>query len=190
MEFPIVDLLDDELSESWLLRYFHPDGLKCPRCGRGTEEARHFRQNRRNKVTVYRCRHCQSVYTVYSGTIFQGKHLRPAQVILLLRGICKGEPSAVLARELGISRTTVHTLRVAIQKNAVLLQPDTPLEDAQTETDEMFQNAGEKGRNMPTRRIPLAVGPTNGVGMELMTTIARPSWGRLVGKAERFGCGW
>ncbi|MGQ9739137.1 MAG: hypothetical protein ACUVRT_14695, partial [Armatimonadota bacterium] len=84
MEFPVVDLLDDELSENRLMRYFHPEGLKCPRCARGTETARIFRRNGRSHVTVYRCRHCQQVYTVYSGTVFQGKHLRPPQVILLL----------------------------------------------------------------------------------------------------------
>lgn len=144
MEFPIVDLLDDELSEQWLMGYFHPNGLKCPGCGRGTEAARIFRRTRRSSVTVYRCRHCHRIYNVYSGTLFQGKQLRPAQVILLLRGVCKGEPSTVLAEELGLSRTTVHTLRRAIQRNARQIQPETPLEDQQTETDELFQNAGEK----------------------------------------------
>ncbi len=162
MEFPIVDLLDDELSERWLLDYFHPQGLKCPRCGEGKESARLFRRNRRSRVTVYRCRFCRQVYTVYSGTVFQGKHLRPAQVVLLLRGICKGEPTAVLARELGLSRTTVHFLRKALQENALRLQPETPLEDAQTETDEMFQNAGEKRgeTRRPFRPSPKARQPT------------------------------
>lgn len=29
MDFPVADLLDDELSELWLLKHFHPKGLKC-----------------------------------------------------------------------------------------------------------------------------------------------------------------
>ncbi len=42
MEFPITELLDEELSTQWLLKHFHPDGLKCPRCGSREEEARTF----------------------------------------------------------------------------------------------------------------------------------------------------
>jgi hypothetical protein len=74
------------------------------------------------------------------------KHFRPAQAILLLRGVCKGEPTATMAREIGVARQTVHDMRHAIQSNAEWLQPDDPLPDQRTETDEMFQNAGEKRR--------------------------------------------
>ena len=65
MEFPIVDLLDDELREQWLMKYFHPNGLKGPGCGRGIEAARIFRRTRRSNLTVYRCRHfrCISNYS-------------------------------------------------------------------------------------------------------------------------------
>jgi hypothetical protein len=83
---------------------------------------------------------------VYTGTVFGNKHLRPAQVILLLRGVCKGESSAGLSRELHLAYDTVHHLRQQLHANAHRLQPDTPLLDAVTETDEMFQNAGEKRR--------------------------------------------
>lgn len=34
MEFPISELLDRESSLEWLARYFHPDGMRCPGCGR------------------------------------------------------------------------------------------------------------------------------------------------------------
>ncbi|WP_448337658.1 transposase [Chloroflexus aurantiacus] len=159
MEFPIDDLFDEERSEQWVMAYFHPTGLTCPGCGRGTDAARRFRRTRRSRVTVYRCRQCHRVYNVYTGTIVQGQQLRPAQVILLVRGICNGEPSTVLATEVGISRTTVHTLRRAMQHNAQHRQPDTPLDDQYTETDEMFQHAGEK-RNEARRpdRPPATAG--------------------------------
>ena len=64
--------------------------------------------------------------------------------VLLLRGILKGEPSKTLAAELELHYTTVLELRRDLQDNAQLLQPETPLSDERTETDEMFQNAGEK----------------------------------------------
>jgi hypothetical protein len=145
MDFPIVDLFDDDISEIWLLKYFHQNELTCPHCGKSVEEARVFRTNKKSRLTVYRCV-CQGIYNLYSGTVFEGKHFRPAQAILLLRGVCKGEPTATIAREIGVARQTAHDMRKAIQANAKRMQPNDPLPDEQTETDEMFQNAGEKRR--------------------------------------------
>jgi transposase-like protein len=144
MDFPIVDLLDDEISEAWLWKYCHPEGRKCPHCGASVGEARAFRRTTNSRVTVYRCNCCQGVYNVYSGTVFEAKHFRPAQAILLLRGVCKGQPAAEIAREIGVSRQTVHEMRKTIQANAEAIQPESKLSDERTETDEMFQNAGEK----------------------------------------------
>ncbi len=148
MDFPILDITDDALAEQWLLKYFHPNDLCCPACGAGMQRARPFGQTRRSHVTQHRCRQCQTVYTVYSRTVFANKHLRSTQVILLLRGICKGESTACLARELQLAYDTIHPLRQQIQTNAIHLQPGTPLSDAVTETDEMFhaKRAGEKRR--------------------------------------------
>lgn len=144
MDFPILDICDDELGEVWLRKHFHPHGLHCPQCRASVKQSRFFGQTRCSHVTMYRCQHCQSAYTVYTGTLF-AKQLRPAQVILLLRGICKGEPTASLSRELRLAYDTVHHLRQQLHANALRLQPDTLLPDAVTEIDEMFQNAGEKG---------------------------------------------
>ena len=146
MEFPITDLLDHEQSTQWIMEHFHPDGLKCPGCGAGVSEARAFRQTRKSQLTVYRCRGCEQTYNLYSGTLFQQHHLTPMQVVLLGRGVCKGEPTSVLASELGLSYGSVLNMRHALQANAEWLQPEAPLPDSRTETDEMFQNAGEKRR--------------------------------------------
>ena len=144
MDFPIVELMDDDVSAIWLQKYFHPEGLTCPHCDADVTEARQFRTTKKSRLTVYRCQHCQGIYNLYSGTLFAGRHLRPAQVVLLLRGVCKGESAASLGRELGISRQTAHDLRQQLQANAERLQPQEPLPDGETETDESFQNAGEK----------------------------------------------
>ena len=146
MEFPIIDLLSEEECEQWVAKHFHPNGLKCPRCGAGVEEAYHFRKTKRSGLMVYRCKHCLQPYNVYSRTVFEQRHLTAAQVIMLLRGVMKGEPSRTLAAELGLHEVTVLELRRDLQANAQLLQPESPLPDHQTETDEMFQNAGEKRR--------------------------------------------
>jgi transposase-like protein len=146
MDFPLLEITDDALAEEWLQKYFHPTGLQCPRCRARVIRARGFGQTHRSHVPRYRCREWDRRYTVYTGTVFANKHLRPAQVILLLRGICKGESTAGLARELQLAYDTVHHLRQQVQSSAIHLQPDTPVPDAVTETDEMFQNAGEKRR--------------------------------------------
>jgi transposase-like protein len=142
MIFPITDLLDDKQSEEWLLEHFHPEGLRCPKCG--SRRRRTFRETETSRLTVYRCLECEGIYNLYSGTLFEKKHLRPSQVVLLLGGVAKGESAMRLAEELGVSRTTVHHLRKELQENAQKLQPEAPLMDEHTETDEMFQNAGEK----------------------------------------------
>ncbi len=144
MEFSITEIMSAEASMEWVEKHFHPQGLCCPHCQAPKSQAREFRRNRRSQVMVYRCRQCQHIYTLYTGTVFEGRHLSAAQVILLLRGILKGETTKTLAQELGLSRTTVTELRQLLQANARYLQSSSPLSDNVVEVDEMFQNAGEK----------------------------------------------
>ena len=93
----------------------------------------------------YRCRQCDKTYNVYSGTVFEGRRLTVEQVVLLVRGVVKGEQAQILANEIGICRQTVQAIRQQMQANSLLIQPTNPLEqDEQTETDELYQNAGEK----------------------------------------------
>ena len=146
MEFPITELLDYESSVVWIIEHFHPMGLRCPLCGKSKEQAREFRRTQGSQLVVYRCRGCHRTYNLYSGTVFEQTHLTPRQVVLLMRGICKGESSQVLAQELELNYGTILTLRHEIQLNAENAQPTTPLPDAHTETDEMLQNAGENRR--------------------------------------------
>ncbi len=143
MIFPITDLLSHEQSVTWVEQHFHPDGLRCPSCGVPTAEARPFRSTQRGLLT-YRCKRCHSAYNLYSGTLFANSLLPPAKVVLLLRGICKGESSAALAQELQLSRTSVHEWRQKIQHNGYAMRAQEALPDGHCETDEMFQNAGEK----------------------------------------------
>ena len=125
---------------------FHLDGLKCPHCPAGQEQARWFRRTKRSDLDVYRCKVCQGIYNLYSGTVFEGRHFHPEQTVLFLRGICQGKSSAQIARELELSRTTITEVRHEVQANAEQEQPDGRLDDLEVETDEMFQNAGEKRR--------------------------------------------
>ena len=144
MDFPIIELMDREACLQWLGAYFHPAGLKCPHCQADVTQANGFRQTKRSQVPVYRCKACMGIYTVYSGTVFAGREFRPEQTVLFLQGVLQGKPTAQLARELGISRMTVTEVRHQLQTNAEQQQPQEPLDDLEVETDELFQNAGEK----------------------------------------------
>src|SRR5262249_3683833 len=142
IDFPIADLFDDSLCLLWLERHLHPEGFVCPRCG--SANRRLFR--RQGHYDAYRCRACDGYYTLLSGTVFEGSRKRPAVLVLLLRGITKGEPTARLARALHLSRQTVHTRRQQIQAN-LNDSASTDLMEGQTfEVDEVYQNAGEKRR--------------------------------------------
>ena len=138
--------MSEKASTEWILEYFHPAGLRCPHCDAAWAEAFEFRTTRKSQLTVYRCRRCQGIYNLYSGTIFEARHLPPQEVVLLVRGVLKGESAATLARELGRSKTTITALRHLIQSQAAQIQPETPLADQVVEADELFQNAGEKKR--------------------------------------------
>jgi transposase-like protein len=144
MDFPIIDLLDTDASTAWVERHFHPQGLKCPHCQAGRDQARFFRVNRGSGLTVYRCLRCDGIYHLYSGTLFAESQLTPEQVVLLLQGVLQGKSSCQIGREIGLTEKTVRKWRHRLQAQAEHLQPATPLSDVETESDELFQNAGEK----------------------------------------------
>ncbi len=146
IDFPITELLDDSNCMLWLERHLHPDGVKCPHCG--STEGRLFRPQR--SFPAYRCRACDGYYTLLTGTAFEKTRQRPATLVLLLRGIAKGEPTARLARELGLSRKQVHTLRQRVQANLNDTAPTGFMTGTAFEADELYQNAGEK-RHTPSR---------------------------------------
>jgi hypothetical protein len=87
----------------------------------------------------------RGIFNVYSGTVFEGRHFTPEKTVLFVQGVLQGKPTAQLARELRISRTTATEVRHQLQASTRQAQPQTPLSDLEVETDEMFQNPGEKG---------------------------------------------
>jgi len=144
MEFPITKLLDYENSVDWILKHFHPKGLQCPDCQKSVKQSREFRRAQKNGLVAYRCYGCGTAYNLYAGTVFERGPWTPMQVVLFMRGICKGETTRELAAELELNYKTVLDMRHKVQANAESEQPKTALPDLHSETDEMFQNSGEK----------------------------------------------
>ncbi len=144
MDFPFLDLMDQQACHQKLLDLLHPDGLTCPRCGgdRGTYNVHRRREG--SPVLDYRCKACRRVFNLFTGTPWQGTHRSPAAILLILRGFVQGVSTARLARELGASRPHLLGLRHEVQARAAAASAGSPLPDDFVEADEMYQNAGEK----------------------------------------------
>ena len=133
--------MDREACIEWLEKYFHPTGLKCPHCQADIEQASWFRRTKRSDLDVYRCKACGGIYNLYSGTVFQGRQFTPEKTVLFLREVLQGKPTAKLARELKISRTTALEVRHLLQANAEAEQATAPLE----------RSGSRNRRNVPER---------------------------------------
>lgn len=140
IDFPLTDLMDEAACQEWLQAHLHPDGLVCPQCG--SDERRVFRQQQH--FPAYRCRRCDGYYTLLTNTIFEKTHQPASTLLLLLRGVTKGESTAQLSRELAMSYKQVLTLRQRLQTNAYESLPNDVMDGAAFEADELYQNAGEK----------------------------------------------
>lgn len=148
MDFPISGLMDAGACYQFLVDTFHPDGLRCPGCRQADALSVHDRH--RSPVLDYRCRHCGSVFNAFTGTPFQKTRRSPPQLVLILRGVCQGTPTAQLARELGCDRKQLLALRHKLQGLAERAAGRVgAVPGRTTEADEMFQNAGEKRGSAP-----------------------------------------
>src|SRR5262245_39550817 len=135
MDFPLLDLLDEQACYDFLVDALHPQGLACPACG-----GDHLTLHRAHRAPVldYRCA-CGRVFNAWAGTALQGTQRSPCELVLIARGIAQGTPTARLARELGCSRRHLLDLRHRWQHLAWLRLPRPPLGDAEVEADELFQ---------------------------------------------------
>lgn len=160
MDFPVADLMDEGACYDRLVSILHPRGLCCPGCGAADGLGVHRRH--RAPVLDYQCRGCGRVFNAYTGTPLAGTSRPPGHLLLLLRGVAKGESTAGLARELGCSRPHLLRLRHRLQAHAAGwlawfdAGPAAPLPDAAVEADEMYQNAGEKRGKTPRPGRPAA----------------------------------
>jgi transposase-like protein len=150
IDFPITDWLDGDTCTRWLERPLHPEGLKCPHCG--SADRRLFRAQ--GHVPAYRCRVCAGYYTRLTGAVFAKPHQPPATLVLRLRGVAKGEPTAGLARELKLSRAQLHTLRQRLHANLNETAPTDAMPGTAFEADELDHHAGKTSTPHPDPEDP------------------------------------
>ena len=180
MRFPISDLLNLQECYDYLLRVLHPQGLKC-KAGHplSPEQAPHDRE--RAPVVDYCCRVCGNVFNLFTTTVWQGTHYDCVTIVLLMRGFAQGMPTLQLADELELDYTTVLKRRHEIQQLALEHKPTEPLPDPVSEADEMFQNAGEKGKKHDDPADPPRVRANNRRGLGTMDNDRPPILG-VVGR--------
>jgi hypothetical protein len=156
VDFPVLDLLDEQACYACLVAALHPRGLRCPGC-RGPRYATH--RSRRGPVLDYRGAACGRVFKAWTGTLLQGTQRTPAQLVPAVRGLAQGTSAARLARELGRGRRHLLDLRHPDAAPRLGAPAPRPPADGEVEADEMFQNAGEQS---PPARRPR--GPASAAG--------------------------
>src|SRR3954471_23212503 len=102
IDFPVGDLMDQVTCYDALLRWLHPDGLACPRCG--ASDGLNVHRRGRDPVIDYRCVACGRVFNAFTETVFDGTHRRPAELVLVVRGFTQGVSTRQLAGERKASR--------------------------------------------------------------------------------------
>ena len=146
LDFPLDGLMDQAACLTWLEKHLHPQALKCPRCGE--TERRVAKQG--GYFPAFRCKACDRYHTILTHTAFAKTRQTPATLVLLLRGLTKGESTSRLSRELGITRKQMSTLRQRLQANLYDCLPETVMQaETAFEADELYQSAGEKKQAAP-----------------------------------------
>jgi hypothetical protein len=143
MDFPLNTLLDENKCYVWLLDYLHGGQLQSPHI---VGEPYIINDSRRAPVILYKGKQSGKTFNIYTGTVFAKTHFKCSEVVLLIRGFLRGESTAQLARELDTTYDNLLYLQHRFMERAASNLCDQPLPDAVTETDELFQNAGEKGQ--------------------------------------------
>jgi transposase-like protein len=98
MDFPITELRDEDACSQFLVQILHPDGLACPRCQ--TRDGLQVHKRLRAPIRDHRCAACGRVFNAFTHTAVHKTSDRPSELVLFLRGIAQGVPTAQLAREL------------------------------------------------------------------------------------------
>lgn len=146
MDFPLRARLNTAACYPFLVATLPPDGLRCPACRRSDTLSLHHRRHR--PVRAYRCRHGGSVGNAYTGTPLPQTRRAPIQLVLILRGLCPGTPTAPRARARAGDRPPRLARRHPLQGRAPQAAARAgPVAGPTTAADALFPHAGDKRRS-------------------------------------------
>ena len=154
LDFPLTDVVTDQAAYDWFVSILWPDGPVCPHCGPGTRLTVH---NRAHPLLLdYLCKNCMRTFNVFQGTIFHASKRRLSHLYAIVRGFSQGVSTNQLSRELGCKYPELLDLRHKFQDSVWACNEPAPLPGPVHETDEMYQNAGEKRKPPRRSRRPAA----------------------------------
>lgn len=113
--FPIQSLMDEQACYEYLLSVLHPQGLHCPQ-GHPLPAGQGAHDRHRTPIVDYRCKTCGAVFNLFTNTIGSKTRYSCATIVLILRGVAQGVPTAHLAGELGIDRAHLLAHRHEMQQ--------------------------------------------------------------------------
>jgi len=185
LKFPIQTLMSYESCYNFLLNLLHPNGFCCS-CGEFKPVSQKAHKYRKNKLPCFKCRVCGKVYNIFTGTILSGIHYDCITIVLLLRGFSQGVSSQHLSQELSISYDRVLTWRHIFQEYSFENRDICALKDNFVESDEVFQNAGEKGLIHANTDDPPRPRANKKKGSALIKMTVHPYKDFLAEKQKRF----
>jgi len=153
LHFPIQNLMDFQSCYNFLSKILHPNGLHC-KCGNLIEKDKRPHKYRKNELPCFKCEGCGSVFNIFTQTILSGIHYNCITIVLMLRGFAQGVTTQHLHKELGLSYNNLLDWRHKLQEYSFENRDVSVLTDLEVESDEMFQNAGEKGDLHPNPDDP------------------------------------
>ena len=152
---PLRGLMDYNKCYEYLLNLLHAQGLHCP-CGHLLPSEQKPHKYRKNGLPCYKCTDigCKKVFNIFTNTIFQGIHYNCVTIVLMLKGFAQGVSTQLLSKELSVSYNQLLDWRHILQEHAFENRDISRLQDKKLESDEFFQNAGEKGEKHPSEDDP------------------------------------
>lgn len=152
-KFPIQSLMSYQECYNFLLSILHPVGLCCPQ-GHLLTEGQKPHKFRKNGLPCYKCHTCGKVFNIFTDTPLEGIHYDCITIVLMLRGFAKGETTSMLSRELNVSYHALLDWRHCLQEFCFENRDVSALKDQEVESDEVFQNSGQKGILHPDKDDP------------------------------------
>lgn len=151
--FPIQSLMSYDSCYDTLSKVLHPDVFACP-CGSALPVGQVPHKRNKTGLPSFRCKECKGIFNIYSKTVLEGIHYDCIKIILLLRGILKGETTQSLSKELQLNYKNLLTWRHKLQEFAYENRLVSKMQDPIIESEEVFINAGSKGEKHSSPQDP------------------------------------
>lgn len=164
--FTLNSLIDDAKCYRMVRQLRWSEGISCPHCEsigvskRGKDDTQPERQR-------YVCKSCGFNFDDLTNTIFAGHHQPLRQWIGCLYLMGLNLSSQQIAAELDLDKDDVYTMTMQLRSGIVCRQPEVKL-SAEVECDEMYLNAGHKGKGEVVKKKVALDGDTVSKGFAVV----------------------